>query len=49
MLYSSEVEGLDARDRLRFWRAYLGPLWRSRRARLLKYFVLLKGGRYRRH
>jgi heptose I phosphotransferase len=49
LLYSSDVAGVDARDRLRFWRAYLGPLRRSWAGWLLKRFVLLKGGRYRAH
>lgn len=48
-LYSSEVVGVDARDRLRFWRSYLGPIRHARRGRLLKWFVRLKGGRYRDH
>jgi heptose I phosphotransferase len=49
LLYSSELEGLDARDRLRFWRAYLGPRRRTWGARLLARVVLFKGRRYRRH
>ncbi len=49
LLYSSEVEGVDARDRLRFWRAYLGPLRRSYRGRLLRRCVLYKDGRYQEH
>jgi hypothetical protein len=49
LLYSSEVEGLDSRDRARFWRAYLGSLRRSYRAGMLARCVLLKGDRYRRH
>lgn len=49
LLYSSEVEGVDARDRLAFWRAYLGPLRATWGGRLLRRFVLLKGWRYRDH
>jgi Lipopolysaccharide kinase (Kdo/WaaP) family len=49
LLYSSEMDGVDARDRLRFWRAYLGPLRRHLAGRLLRLCVLLKGGRYRDH
>ena len=49
LLYSSEIEGVDARDRWRFWRSYLGPIRRTARGRLLARFVLLKGWRYRDH
>jgi hypothetical protein len=49
LLYSSEVEGIDDRDRLVFWRAYLGPLQHSWGGRLLRRFVRLKGWRYRDH
>lgn len=49
LLYSSEVAGIDARDRLRFWRAYLGPRRRTRWGRWLRRLVLLRGGRYRSH
>ena len=33
LAYSSEIEGVSAGDRLRFWRAYLGPGYRGRAAR----------------
>jgi Lipopolysaccharide kinase (Kdo/WaaP) family len=46
---SSEIEGVSAGDRLRFWRAYLGPGYRGRAARLLGWLVRLKWRRYRRH
>jgi heptose I phosphotransferase len=49
LLYSSEVKGIDARDRLRFWRAYMGNGRRTWRGRLLRRMVLLRGGRYRKH
>jgi heptose I phosphotransferase len=49
LLFSSHVAGLDARDRLRFWHAYLGPWRRSWSARLLARWVLFKGGRYHQH
>jgi Lipopolysaccharide kinase (Kdo/WaaP) family len=49
LAYSSEIEGVSAGDRLRFWRAYLGPGYRGRAARLLGWFVCLKWRRYRRH
>jgi hypothetical protein len=48
-LYSSEIAGIDGRDRLAFWRAYLGPLRQTWGGRLLRWMVLLKGGRYRDH
>ena len=47
LMFSSEVEGIGPRDRLRFWRAYLGA---DRAARLwLRRVVLLRAERYRRH
>jgi heptose I phosphotransferase len=49
LLYSSEVAGVDPRDRLRFWRLYLGPGRRSRVGRWLRRAVLFKASRYRRH
>jgi heptose I phosphotransferase len=49
LLYSSDVEGIDARDRLRFWRAYLGPLRHTRRSRWLRRIVEMRGRRYRDH
>jgi heptose I phosphotransferase len=47
LAYSSEIGGIDARDRLRFWHAYCA----SRRPRTfwLRQGVLLKWRRYRRH
>jgi heptose I phosphotransferase len=48
LLYSSKVEGVTVRDRLRFWRAYLGSD-RSLDAWWLRRLVLLKWARYRRH
>lgn len=47
--YSSEVIGVTARDRLRFWRAYTGRAWRGRSARLLRWAVQLRWRNYRRH
>lgn len=49
LIYSSEIEGVDDRDRLEFWRCYrdLGP--RSALDRVLLYVIKLKWGRYRRH
>jgi heptose I phosphotransferase len=49
LLYSSEVPGLTARDRLRFWRSYLGAERGGTAARWLRRAVLFKGRRYRRH
>lgn len=49
LLYSSDVEGVDARDRLRFWRAYFGPRRHTRWARWLRRIVEMRGRRYREH
>jgi heptose I phosphotransferase len=49
LLYSSEVNGMDARDRLHFWRVYLGEDRRSWSNRWLRRSVLFKWRRYRRH
>jgi hypothetical protein len=46
LLYSSEMEGVELRDRVRFWRLYLGP---GRRARWLAKLVRFKWRRYRGH
>jgi Lipopolysaccharide kinase (Kdo/WaaP) family len=48
-LYSSEIRGINARDRLSFWRAYLGPLRRTWGAGMLRFLVTLKHRRYRDH
>ena len=48
LLYSSAVEGVDARDRLWFWRAYLGPGPQAR-DRWVRRWVLWKWRRYARH
>jgi heptose I phosphotransferase len=49
LLYSSEIPGVDARDRLRFWRAYLGPKRRTWTGRWLRRLVIAKWQRYRNH
>jgi heptose I phosphotransferase len=49
LLYSSEVTGVTARDRLRFWRLYLGPTRTTASGRLLRRAVELRGRNYRRH
>jgi hypothetical protein len=49
LLYSSEIPGVDVRDRLFFWRAYRergsAPLY----DRWLRYWIVLKWRRYRHH
>jgi hypothetical protein len=49
LLYSSEIPGVEVRDRLSFWRAYRErgstPLY----DRWLRYWIVLKWRRYRRH
>ena len=49
LLYSSEIVGVDARDRLAFWRAYHGVVSSQRCGRWLRRFVLFKWRRYRHH
>jgi heptose I phosphotransferase len=49
LLYSSEIPGIDARDRLAFWRAYLGSRRRTWLARWTRRLILFKWRRYRRH
>jgi heptose I phosphotransferase len=49
LLYSSELAGVTMRDRLTFWRAYLGPLEHTWGGRMLRRLVLLKRWRYRDH
>jgi hypothetical protein len=49
LLYSSEVEGIDARDRLRFWHAYLGASRHTWLGRMMRRIILLRGRRYREH
>ncbi len=48
LLYSSEVPGIDAGDRLLFWREYRGPDGRGAGAWIRPY-VLFRWRRYRRH
>jgi heptose I phosphotransferase len=47
LLYSSEVPGVTARDRVAFWRAYQGDDLKS--SRWLRWWVLLRWRRYRQH
>ncbi len=49
LLYSSQIAGVTARDRLRFWRAYLGAARYSWRGRWLRAAVLFKWRRYQGH
>ena len=49
LLFSSEIEGISARDRLRFWRAYLGTRRHTLLGRWLRRIVLMRGGLYRKH
>ncbi|HYH41260.1 MAG TPA: lipopolysaccharide kinase InaA family protein, partial [Burkholderiales bacterium] len=49
LMFSSDVEGIDTRDRVRFWRAYLGSDRRSLSGGWLRRLVLLRARRYRRH
>jgi heptose I phosphotransferase len=49
LLYSSEIVGVNALDRLRFWRAYSGAIRGSLATRLLRRAILFKWRRYRQH
>jgi heptose I phosphotransferase len=49
LLYSSEIAGVSARDRLRFWHLYFGEKRHSPAARWLRWAVSWKWQRYRRH
>ena len=49
LLYSSEIDGIDARDRLRFWHVYFGTRRRTWLGRWLRRIVLMRFRRYRDH
>jgi len=49
LLYSSDIAGITVRDRLRFWRLYLGQQWKARRRGLLRWLVALRWRRYQAH
>jgi heptose I phosphotransferase len=49
LLYSSEIHGVHARDRLRFWRHYFGPGTRGWSARWLRWCIGIKWKNYQRH
>ena len=49
LLYSSEIDGVGARDRLRFWRHYLKKQPPGNTTGLLRMLILAKWRRYRAH
>jgi hypothetical protein len=49
LLYSSDVSGITARDRLRFWRLYAGPTRRHGIGPWLRRLIVLRGKNYRDH
>jgi Lipopolysaccharide kinase (Kdo/WaaP) family len=49
LLYSSDVAGVDVRDRVAFWRDYFGGWRRTVAARWLRRWILFRGRLYRRH
>jgi heptose I phosphotransferase len=49
LLYSSDIEGIEDRDRLRFWTTYLGAGRPGLARRILRWCILFKWRRYRRH
>jgi len=49
LLYSSEIAGVHARDRLRFWRHYLGAQGQGWLARWLRWCIGIQLRNYRRH
>ncbi len=49
LLYSSDLPVITERDRLRFWRCYMGAARRTWLNRLLAWAIRLKGRRYRNH
>jgi len=49
LLYSSGIAGVVHRDRLRFWRVYMGRKPRRWASGLLRWLVLLRWRRYRNH
>jgi heptose I phosphotransferase len=48
LLYSSDVAGVDGRDRLWFWRLYFGTSRRRRSIRWLRRIILLQAWNYQR-
>jgi len=49
LLYSSDILGIDMRDRLAFWRAYRGAGPVRPRCSWTRWFILYRWRRYRRH
>lgn len=49
LLYSSEVEGITPRDRVRFWYLYRGTGPRTLAVRFCEWILCLKSRRYRNH
>jgi len=49
ILYASDMVGVDARDRLAFWRAYHGEGPHRPRSPWMRRFILYRWRRYRRH
>jgi tRNA A-37 threonylcarbamoyl transferase component Bud32 len=49
LLYASSIIGVDARDRLAFWRAYRGDGPHRPRCWWTRWFILYRWRRYRRH
>lgn len=49
LLYSSDIQGITSRDRLRFWRYYAGPTRRHGLGPLLRRLILLRWKNYREH
>jgi heptose I phosphotransferase len=49
LIFSSDIEEINARDRVSFWTAYLGSERKGLTARLLRWLVLWKWRSYRRH
>lgn len=48
LLYSTDVPGVDGRDRLWFWRVYFGTARRQRSIRWLRRIILLQAWNYQR-
>ena len=48
LLYSSDVHGVEVRDRWQFWRAYFGAARRQRRMRWLRRMISLQAWNYQR-